>query len=87
MGAILDTIAELPLRFPPGVATKTGRLRKLYDAACNLAANDPKWIVMECMVTNSLSKEQLAFHEVPKETYLWQIKTAAGVAFCGVLFA
>jgi hypothetical protein len=85
IGALLDTIAELPLAFPQDIAQSTGKIRKLYDAACLAARNDPQWIVIHCSVTNALSDEQLVFYAVPKGTYLWQIGTAAGVFFCGVL--
>jgi hypothetical protein len=85
IGALLDTIAELPLMFPKNVAQSSGKIRKLYDAACHVARNDPQWIVTHCSVTNELSDEQLAFYSVSKGTYLWQIGTSAGVFFCGVL--
>ena len=85
IGAILDTIAELPLEFPKDIAQRGGEMGKIYEFACQIARNDPQWIVTKCSVTNQLSDEQLAFYEVPKGTYLWQIGTAAGVFFCGVL--
>lgn len=85
IGALLDTIAELPLAFPKDVAQSNGKIRRLYDAACQAARNNPQWIVTHCSVTNALSDEQLSFYAVPKGTYLWQIGTAAGVFFCGVL--
>ncbi len=85
ISAILDAIAELPLEFPKDVAQRRGRTRKIYDAACRIARNDPQWIVTHCSVTNKLSDEQLAFYDVPKGTYLWQIGMAAGYFICGVL--
>ena len=83
MGAILDTIADLPLCFP--TATKTGKVKKIYDEADGISSNNPNWIVTQCSVTNVLSEEQLAFYNVPEGAYLWQITTGLGVAICGVL--
>jgi len=85
IGALLDTIAELPLTFPKDLSQSGGKLRKLYDAACRVARNDPQWIITQCSVTNELSNEQLSFYGVPKGSYLWQIGTASGCFFCGVL--
>lgn len=85
IGAILDAIADLPLEFPKGVEKGGGKIREFYDAACDIARNDPQWIVTHCSVTNELSNEQLAFYDVPRGTYAWQIGTAAGGFFCGVL--
>jgi hypothetical protein len=85
MGAILDAIAELPLKYPPNASKKGGRVGQLYQKACHIARDDPKWIITECSVINELSNEQMTFYEVPEGTYLWQISTAANVSFCGVL--
>lgn len=85
IGAILDAIADLPLAFPAGIAHKTGKVKKIYESACRAARNDPQWIVTQCSVTNELSAQQLAFYDVPAGTYLWQIRTASNVFFCGVL--
>jgi hypothetical protein len=85
MGGILDTIAEQPLAYPQDIGKKGGNLRRVYDEACQIACNDPQWIVTECSVTNDLSEQQLAFYGVPKGTYLWQIRTGANVFFCGIL--
>jgi hypothetical protein len=59
IGAILDTVAGLPLEFPKDVGQKRDKVRKIYDAACRIARNDPQWIVNQCSVTNELSSEQL----------------------------
>jgi hypothetical protein len=83
----VDAISELPLEFPADVATRrqSDKVRQAYDAARQHAGNDPKWVVIECSVTNSLSAEQLKFYGVPEATYLWQIKTEEGVNYAGVL--
>jgi hypothetical protein len=87
MGAILDIIADRPLCFPPDIASRTGKVRKIYDDVCRLAGNDAKLAVTQCLVTNVLSKEELAFYTVPEGTYTWQITTKAGVVWSGVLLA
>jgi hypothetical protein len=87
VGAIVDTIAGLPLEFPPNIERTHGEIRKIYDAACQVAGDDPQWIVTQCLLTNELSDTQREFYEVPDGTYLWQIRTAAGVFSCGVLYA
>jgi len=86
VGAIVDTIAGLVLEFPPNIERKRGEIRKIYDAACQVARNDPQWIVTQCLLTNQISDKQREFYEVPDGAYLWQIRTAAGVLSCGVLY-
>jgi len=85
VGAILDIIAGHPLEFPKDIAQRRGSLRKIYDSACRVARDDPRWIVTHCSVTNELSDEQLVFYGVPNGTYIWQIGMAAGYFLCGLL--
>ena len=86
IGAVLDTIAELPLEFPKDIAAqRSGKIKKAYDAALKVAGEDPRRMVTHCSVTNNLSDQQLAFYGVPKGTYLWQIGTAGDSWICGVL--